>query len=222
VGLRRPLLVRRECIKLGLGLTILYVSDLHLRPANQDRILKEVSNAMGDLKPQLVLLGGDLTDHRGSLEVLTEIVEIGAQTARVGAVAGNHDRLIGISRIRRAVSDGGGHWLSDAPLEHNGVQILGAVEQLRQGQPSVLCSHYPTDFPRAFARGIDLVFAGHLHGWQIVLKQVGEYLYPGAWLSRWNGLRFERGNSTMLVSRGVTDLLPIRWNCPREVVFAEL
>jgi hypothetical protein len=42
--------------------------------------------------------------------------------------------------------------------------------------------------------------------------------YPGAWFYRWNGLRFTRRNSVMLVSRGLRDVVPVRVNCPREVI----
>ena len=47
-------------------------------------------------------------------------------------------------------------------------------------------------------------------------------LYPGALLYRYNGLRFARERTTMLVSRGVHDTLPLRWNCPREVLLVEV
>jgi predicted MPP superfamily phosphohydrolase len=52
--------------------------------------------------------------------------------------------------------------------------------------------------------------------------QRGQRLYPGAWFSRWTGLRFELGATTLLVSRGVADTLPVRFRCPREVLLCEL
>jgi predicted MPP superfamily phosphohydrolase len=222
IGLRLGLSTRKEEVDLGLGLKILYISDLHLRPSNQDRIIAELNESFHKEKPALVLLGGDLADHPASLDPLSSVIAGFSKEAVVGAVWGNHDTLVGRSRVKDAVVRSGGHWLPDAPLQTNGLQLLGASAQFQPGLPAVLCSHYPTDFPAARKAGIDLVFAGHLHGWQIVLGQWGEYLYPGAWLSRWNGLRFQREDSIMLVSRGVTDLLPIRWNCPREVILASV
>jgi hypothetical protein len=42
---------------------------------------------------------------------------------------------------------------------------------------------------------------------------------PGAFLYRWKGLRFEdKDGKTLLISRGVQDTLPLRWNSPREVL----
>ena len=222
LGLTNSLLTRREELALGLGLKLLYISDIHLRPGNQSRLVSELWDAYRKTSPDIVLLGGDHVDHPSCLEPLTELLSQFTAQSLVGAVYGNHDLLLGRERVKEAVTQAGAHWLPDAPVIWHGLQLLGSVEQYVAGRPAVLCSHYPTDFPDAIKAGIEAVFAGHLHGWQIVLGQWGEYLYPGAWLSRWNGLRFERESSVMLVSRGVTDLLPLRWNCPREIILADL
>jgi predicted MPP superfamily phosphohydrolase len=222
LGLSNPLLVRREILELGLGLQLLYISDIHLRPGNQSRLISELWNAYQESSPDIVLLGGDHADHPACLEPLAELLVQFGRKSLVGAVYGNHDVLLGRERVKETITRAGVRWLPDAPVDWRGLQLLGSAEQYVAGQPAVLCSHYPTDFPQAIAAGVDAVFAGHLHGWQIVVGQWGEYLYPGAWLSRWNGLRFQRERSVMLVSRGVTDLFPLRWNCPREVILATL
>jgi predicted MPP superfamily phosphohydrolase len=76
--------------------------------------------------------------------------------------------------------------------------------------------------PAARATGFDVVLAGHLHGGQLVLFESGGRLYPYAWIDRWNGLRFDLPGTTLVVSRGVADALPLRVRCPREVVLCEL
>ncbi len=43
-------------------------------------------------------------------------------------------------------------------------------------------------------------------------------LYPAAWVYRWHGLRFAEWGAVLLVSRGAGDALPVRFNCPREVI----
>jgi len=222
LGLTNSLLVRREDLNMGLGARLLYISDIHLRPRNQSRLLSELWEAYRQSSPDIVLLGGDHVDHPACLKPLTELLAQFGRHSLIGAVHGNHDVLQGRERVKKAMIQAGVRWLPDAPMNWRGLQLLGSVEQYVAGRPAVLCSHYPTDFPGAIKAGVDAVFAGHLHGWQIVVGQRGEYLYPGAWLSRWNGLRFERERSVMLVSRGVTDLFPLRWNCPREVILATL
>lgn len=221
-GLQKPILVREEALSLGLGLQVLYASDLHLRSSNKDTILNELWSVCENRQPDLLLLGGDLADHPACLPELTSLVKEVCKFATVGAVSGNHDTLLGKNRTRLAVLEGGGHWLHDGPVRLAGLHILGDVEQKSEQGVNLLCHHYPTIFPVAYKAGIRVVFAGHLHGWQVVFGQIGEYLYPGAWLSRWNGLRFEREGSTLFVSRGMTDLLPLRWNCPREVILVTL
>jgi predicted MPP superfamily phosphohydrolase len=78
------------------------------------------------------------------------------------------------------------------------------------------------DFPAAAAAGYGLVLAGHLHGGQCVLATRRRRLYPAAWIYRWHGLRFAEWGAVMLVSRGAGDTLPIRFNCPREVILCAL
>jgi hypothetical protein len=207
---------------MGLGLRLLYASDLHLRPRQAGAIITELQLAAGKIRPHAILLGGDLLDDREVLPLFSQLVATLAKERPVGAVSGNHDALVGRGAIRVAVTSAGGVWLEDGPMMVGGVAIAGAIGQAPTGVPWLLCSHYPTSFGPARSRGARLVLAGHLHGWQIVLRQQGEYLYPGAWLSRWNGLRFEREGSTLLVSRGMTDLFPLRWNCPREVLDVRL
>lgn len=221
IGIQKPLRIRQERVSAPSELRLLYASDLHLRPANQGVISAELLGAAERTRPELILLGGDLADHRASLARLTDMVAKLAAYGPVAAVPGNHDTLLGLSLVREAILQGGGYWLTETPILAQGIQVLGRPEQRRGSRFSVLCGHYPTTFPKARSLGVDLCLAGHLHGWQIVLGQRGEYLYPGALLSRWNGPRFEREQSTLLVSQGMTDLLPLRWNCPREVLLVE-
>lgn len=221
-GLTRPLLVRREIIAPARGHRLLYASDLHLRPSQAQAIATELLLAARASRPDVVLLGGDLIDDARVLPVLSHLVGELASRARVGAVAGNHDVLVGRAAIRDCVIAAGGVWLEEQPMPLGSLAIVGRLEQAPVGSPWIFCGHYPTSFPRARRAGARLVLAGHLHGWQIVLGQAGEYLLPGALLSRWNGLRFERAGSTLLVSRGMTDLFPLRWNCPREVLDVRL
>jgi predicted MPP superfamily phosphohydrolase len=86
----------------------------------------------------------------------------------------------------------------------------------------MLCTHHPGEFPAAVTAGYALVFAGHLHGGQCVLATRGGRLYPAAWIYRWHGLRFTEGTAVMLVSRGAGDTLPVRFNCPREVILCTI
>ena len=217
-GITRPLLIRRERLELGLGLRLLYASDLHLRCNQGAEIATELLLVARKVRPHAVLLGGDLVDTALALPLLNGLLSSLTRLTTVAAVSGNHDALAGRSRIRDCVLSSGALWLEDRPMSLGDLTVAGAIEQAPRKGLWAFCGHYPTSFPQARKAGARLVLAGHLHGWQVVFGQVGEYLYPGALLSRWNGLRFEREGSTMLVSRGVTDYFPLRWNCPREIL----
>lgn len=222
VGARRPLLVRRESVgNLGASKRLLFASDLHLRKNGPRHIVDELLEIASRECPDLVLLGGDLVDSRSGLEALQSLVRRLSRVAALGAVAGNHDRWIGVERVRAAVAEGGGRWLEDAPwLLTPDCAIYGSRKQAIQSAGyHLLCTHRPVASDRPFA----LTLSGHLHGGQFVFYQRHGRLYPGAFLYRWNGLRFDdKDGRTLLISRGVQDTLPLRWNCPREVLIVDI
>jgi predicted MPP superfamily phosphohydrolase len=215
----RPLLVRTERVSLGLkhSLRLLYASDLHLGHRWTRRVPGQLLRAARDTQPDLILLGGDLADHAGALAPLRECVQSLTRIAPLLAVPGNHDVRAGITEVRAAVRDGGGHWLPDEAWM-GPVRIDGVLDRRPTDRPRVLCTHSPGTFPAATDAGYRIVLAGHLHGGQCVLAEHKGLLYPAAWLYRWHGMRFDQSGTVMLVSRGAADSFPIRWNCPREVI----
>jgi hypothetical protein len=223
VGAHGPLLVRCEDVRLGLArpFRVLYASDLHLGWWWTQEVPGQLLQAARETVPDLVLLGGDLADTRRGLGPLRECVRELVAVAPVHAVPGNHDERTGLTAVRAAVEDGGGHWLPDRPLDGR-LRIDGQVEAKSQVGPRLLCTHDPSDFPAAAAAGYALVFAGHLHGGQCVLATRRGRLYPAAWLHRCHGLRFDQRGAVLLVSRGAADTFPLRFNCPREVILCTI
>lgn len=210
----RGRLTRREVeLPLGGPACLLYVSDLHLTPWHA-HVVDQVLEQAHQCQPDLVVLGGDLADLPSGLAQLERL--IAHLPAPVLAVPGNHDRQLGLARVRTALERAGGTWLEQA-YSFQGLTLDGVCRpEVEPG--SILCAHEPDVFEAAARAGYALVLAGHLHGSQFVLGERAGLLYPGAWFYRWNGDQFRRGKCTMLVSRGVNDTLPIRWNCPREVL----
>jgi predicted MPP superfamily phosphohydrolase len=217
-----PLAIRQEAIHLGLGrqVRLLYASDLHLGHWWSRDVPGQLLVASRQTSPDVIVLGGDLADVPAALNQLHTCVQELVTVAPVAALAGNHDERAGVASVRAAVTDAGGTWLPDAPLEEP-VGIDADFAPTTPG-PRVLCSHYPDVFPTAARAGYRLVLAGHLHGGQCVLATIEERLYPAVWIHRWHGLRFTDGDARMIVSRGVADTFPFRFNCPREVVLCEI
>jgi len=224
IGGRRPLLVRRERVAhMGLGKRVLFASDLHLKKHGPGRIVDGLVQIALNENPDLILLGGDLVDWHTGVESVHSLVSRLSRISPVGAVAGNHDHWIGVTRVREAVLSGGGFWLEDAPfrLTADCVVYGASTQPAESANHHVLCTHHPE--ASGAERRFDLTLSGHLHGGQLVLFERGGRLYPGAFLYRWNGLRFDESDGrTLLISRGVQDTLPLRWNCPREVLVVEI
>ena len=224
VGARRPLLVRRESVAhIGVQKRVLFASDLHLRKHGPRHIVDGLVEIASRERPDLVLFGGDLVDWPSGAEALQSLVRRLSRIAAVGAVAGNHDRWIGVARVRAAVLAGGGRWLEDEPcFLTSECAVYGASDQpVQTARYHLLCTHHPNAV--ATERRFDLTLSGHLHGGQFVFYERQGRLYPGAFLYRWNGLRFDdKDGKTLLISRGVQDTLPLRWNCPREVLIVDI
>jgi predicted MPP superfamily phosphohydrolase len=224
VGSRKPLLVRHESVEhIRVKKRVLFASDLHLRQDGPPHIVDGLLEIASKESPDLVLLGGDLVDWTSGLEALQSLVWELSNLAPVGAVAGNHDRWLGVSRVRAAVLDGGGRWLEDAPwVLGSECAVYGSSEQpLQAAKHHLLCTHHPSAY--ALEGHFNLTLSGHLHGGQFVFFQRHGRLYPGAFLYRWNGLRFDDPDGkTLLISRGVQDTFPLRWNCPREVLIVHI
>lgn len=223
VGNTGPVHVRHEEMALGLSrhLRILYASDLHLGHWWTRHVGTNLIRLAATFKPEVVLLGGDLIDHVRALPALAKCLRALGDLAVVGAVPGNHDLRAGCGELQEAVLASGGQWLPDVSLTL-GARVDGIVRQTDSNRPGILCTHDPKLFPRAAAAGYRLVLAGHLHGGQCVLATYRERLYPAAWFNRWHGLRFRCPGSLMLVSRGLADTLPVRFNCPREALLCDL
>ena len=228
VGWDAPLHVRHEHLTGGPdACRLLYVSDIHLRPGRSGRLARRLVRAARHAAPHVVLLGGDLVDRASELPALRHLVREFALIAPVLAVAGNHDRRVGIEAVADAVVRGNGRWIHEGfetVLHSRGRVSIAGPEygKAPPGELRVLCAHNPRIWRRSRDLGYHLVLAGHLHGCQAVVFEHRDRLYPGAFFYPHNYLSHQRGNARLVVSRGVSDLIPVRWRCPREVVLCHV
>ncbi len=224
LGLAGPLYVREERISTRHdACRLMYISDIHLRYGRSDMLSRQVLDCVSGCAADAVLLGGDLLDGASELSKLRQLIGKLCDLAPVLAIGGNHDHAVGIDRVRDAVTRAGGHWIHGSSLRFSHGSRVIAVSGPNAGPGAagdvrILCAHDPRIWKRSRQEGYDLVLAGHLHGCQLVAFQYRDRLFPGAFFYRNCFLSHQYGSTRLVVSRGVSDLVPIRWRCPREVV----
>jgi predicted MPP superfamily phosphohydrolase len=224
IGLNGALHIREERLSTRHdACRLLYVSDIHLRRRRSDNLCRQVIESVRHSNTDVVLLGGDLTDSPSELEKLCDLVAALRELAPVLAVGGNHDSHVGVDRVRGAVERGGGKWIHDDSIAvTHGARVIAisgpGAAILPDGDVRILCAHNPRVWKTARLIGYDLVLAGHLHGCQFVAFEYRDRLFPGAIFYPYCYLTHQSGSTRLVVSRGISDLVPVRWRCPREVV----
>jgi predicted MPP superfamily phosphohydrolase len=227
-GLRRPLEVREEIIrKHPQPCRIAYISDIHLRRGRSQLLASQIIDAAQRARPAIILLGGDLVDQASELAGLGELLTRLLELAPVLAVPGNHDLAVGEESVRQTVVAAGADWLAARTVlvrhRERVIAISGpGAKPAPEADARVLCAHDPRIWKVARNAGFELVLAGHLHGCQGVLFEAGGRLFPGAVFYPHNHLRQAHAGSRLVVSRGCSDLLPVRWGCPREILLCIL
>ncbi|MGH7718531.1 MAG: metallophosphoesterase [Gemmatimonadaceae bacterium] len=164
-------------------------------------------------------------------------------TTRDGVIAvlGNHDYYADIGEVRSWLTSLGYHVLVNecrVIRRGKGALAFGGVDDVREGtvDPAGGCAGVPADVPRVIishnpdvvraldrAARADLVLAGHTHGGQVVLPWYGA---PRRFC-KVCGRHTARGwvpnaAAPLYVSAGVGAWVPLRVNCPPEVVVVRL
>ncbi len=223
------------------GLRILHLSDLHLGASLGLDDLERGLAAARALRPDLVVLTGDLADDAGLIEpALRMIHDFGA---RYGVLAslGNHEYLHGIEvtrpayerspvpllvgtsrtlRIGRAKLAVGG---ADDPVHMSGDiawMVRASIENAMSSAPRdadfrLLLCHRPEGLVPASDVGVDLVLSGHTHGGQLGFlgRSLFDKLRPGHF---WWG-RYARKKTRLYTTSGFGHWFPFRLGCPTEM-----
>ena len=231
------------------GLTIAQVSDLHVGVFTHGAILDHIVEATNELRPDLVLLPGDLINY--ALDDLPAgLATVKRLRARFGVFMceGNHDLFEDPTAFRERTTSAGIRLLVNesaiVPVRDVPVQVLGlrwgsgggdAHAMSNRGDAAIAASmkqlmtqRVPDAFPillahhpHAFdyAEDIPLTVAGHTHGGQIMLTR--EIGFGPALFRYWSGLYAKAGRA-LIVSNGVGNWFPLRVQAPAEIVHITL
>jgi predicted MPP superfamily phosphohydrolase len=195
-------------------LRVVHLTDLHIGSVYGTRHLGRIVARVNELRPDLVLITGDLADgphtyHEGSFAPINDI------EAPVFLTTGNHEHFSGLEEVLALYRGTKMVILDDEVVRTNGVQIVGVSENFDRAaiarvldgvnlDPSVytiLMYHRPVSFDAARERGVDLMLVGHTHSGQFfpfqllvraIWKKVrglynlgGMYLYAGSGTGTW-------------------------------------
>ena len=223
------------------GIRLVQLTDPHIGWWNSSEELERVSQTIAGLKPDLLVLTGDMVDH--NLNYATALVKsLDPVRPRLGryAIIGNHDVYTGKEAVAQRMEaggfrmlrnqwisleargarlvlagydDSGRHWTGADPDERKIPELLADVPA---GLPVILLAHRPSAFDRTEGLPVVLTLSGHTHGGQLRLPFGGPGL-ADLGFQHPSGL-FRRGNHTLYANRGTGTVgWPFRLFCPSEV-----
>lgn len=224
-----------DCAALS-GLKIVFAADFHIAPNDTNR-LNKIITAIKNEQPDLIILGGDyVKGHQKSSAM--PVRQIAQQLATlqtplgIYAVIGNHDNWYGKKEVLDALTEYGivvldnsnhrlninKHYLFLAGVSDMATDTPDLSAALANtSSPVILISHSPDIFPES--PETTLTLAAHTHGGQINLPFLGAPIVPSKYGQRYNKGIIKENGKTMIVTQGLgTSILPIRFNCPPEIV----
>jgi predicted MPP superfamily phosphohydrolase len=234
--MRAPVIERTSVALKGLPagsapLTVALISDIHVAgpdmpPERLERIVGEI-NA---LKPDLVLIAGDLVSEKRTATHIYSPEEIvaplGELSAPLGVVVapGNHDHWFDWPGLEAELRQRGIAILANdaarfGPLVVGGLDdaytgrddlpaVLAAMDRLQGAR--ILLSHSPDPFPNV-PNSVPLMLAGHTHCGQIAYPWGGAPATMSDYGDRYACGRVDEAGKTLVVGAGLgTSLLPLR------------
>jgi hypothetical protein len=238
-GLRPPVVREQEVRLPGLpaaldGTVVALASDLHLGTLIGESWLTDRIAQIESLKPDLVVLCGDILEGDGPEEMnLLPVLRRLRAPLGVWTVTGNHEFYAGLEKSVHFLTEAGFRVLRDTAVEVRPGLVLAGVDDLTarrqmakngdpvrralEGRPTgatVFLSHTPWQAERAAAAGAGLMVSGHTHAGQI---------WPFGWLVRLNYRllegRYDVDGMPVIVCRGTGTWGPrMRLWRPSEIV----
>ena len=225
-GLREPVRVAWLC-------------DLHYGPFIHAGSVAAWVDATLELEPDLILLGGDIVDHRAPPNLAPLFDELGRLRSPLGtyAIRGNHEyarfgdprpfeAALERSGVRTLVNQGvdvrEDLYLAGFDSGRVGLRVIRNTLAHRPADSACLAAaHKPDVLPR-MPPEIGLTLCGHTHGGQILLPGIGPIVaLTDAGRDAASGWVWSPGLG--YVSRGLGVVhVPIRLNCPAELTIVTL
>jgi predicted MPP superfamily phosphohydrolase len=173
-------------------LTIYHLSDVHLGTFGDKARMESLVKDMNKIKPDLVILNGDLVD--GIKGITSDDLEpLAKAKLPVYFITGNHDIYVGVKEVREKLKAVGVKSLVNDIVELKGTQFVGLnylradnesidvtgsfgritmekllpTLKLDRDKPIIMIHHSPIGVKYMEKAGADLLISGHTHAGQI-------------------------------------------------------
>jgi hypothetical protein len=222
------------------GFQILHLSDLHIDGV--DGLTETLAPVLGALRPDVCVMTGDYrfeddgpTD--GVYPRMRSIVSSISAKRGIFAILGNHDVSeiafaldeMGIQMLVNEaieISQGGASlWLAglDDSFDYRCDDLPGTLESVPPSAFKILLSHSPDLYVEAAKRDIQVYLCGHTHAGQIRLPKIGSLRHNSPCPKGFSYGYWTHGGMQGYTSPGIgCSALPVRYNCPPEIVVIEL
>lgn len=211
--------------KIGNGLKIVFISDLHncfYGGKDQSKLIEEIDAS----KPDIVIFGGDIIDQYGGTRNALKLVSEAVKKYPCFYSPGNHELFRSdCKEFFNEISSLGVHVLvgdyCELEIRSQAVRIYGiydanyrrqlksCFETLDDKYYNILLNHRPDQYEKLLESGdikFDLILSGHAHGgqWRIPgLLDQGLYAPDQGLFPKHTNGKFEYGKSVQIVSRGL-------------------
>jgi predicted MPP superfamily phosphohydrolase len=226
------------------GKRLVQLSDIHVGPRVDDDYIIETFRAVTDLRPDIVVITGDLISY--STTVFSQVAAVYRHVPRgrlaTLAIPGNHEYGPGWAhpdiavQVIQAVAPFGVTFLRNEVRDVEGLQIVGlddwwgqafdpraAFERVVPHRATIALSHNPdtVDLP-GWSGYQGWILSGHTHGGQCKPPFLPPPLLPVR-NQRYTAGEFDVGGQRRLyINRGLGHLLRVRFNMRPEVTVHEL
>jgi predicted MPP superfamily phosphohydrolase len=238
--LRRLTLHFRKLPPVFDGYRVLHLSDLHIDAI--DGLSTVVAERLKGLEADVCLMTGDYRcEIEGSCEKawagMREVLASISATDGVFATLGNHDpcemapalEAMGVDMVINEALElhrgADSIWIAgiDDSYDYRCDDLGRALEPIPEGEFNILMAHTPDLFEPAYEAGVDLYLCGHTHAGQVRLPWIGSVVQNSSAPRAYTHGYWNHDGMHGYTSAGIgCSMLPIRFNCPPEIVLIEL
>jgi predicted MPP superfamily phosphohydrolase len=214
-----------------------FISDTHVGAAVRERELDTIVAMVNEIKPDIVLLGGDIIDEGTPQHLRQYTAERLAELESLYGIyyiIGNHDAYRGDFKEVISLFEGAGidclidevvliddrFYLigrDDSPLRRMPFAELEA--EVTENLPAIVIDHHPRIFETRNSDAVKLQLSGHTHDGQIFPFHIAD---PLGMFSLQYGL-YDRNGMQVIVSSGAGEYAaPVRLGSPAEILTIDI